>query len=84
MSYTVTVIKMKKFEYSVAFMHRLFGKIGLKRSKPLTGMLAVLVVCLLGERKRCRMTVPLYWSACSEFADSFQIGGFHHQKCSHR
>jgi uncharacterized membrane protein len=48
MSYTMTVIKMKKVEYSVEFMHSLFGKIGLKLSKPLTGMLTVLVVCLLG------------------------------------
>ena len=44
----MTVIKMRKFNYSVEFMHSLFGKSGLKLSKPLTGMLAVLVVCLLG------------------------------------
>ena len=44
----MTVIKMKKFEYSVEFMHSLFRTIGLKLSKPLTGMLATLIVCLLG------------------------------------
>ena len=39
---------MKKFEYTVEVMHSLFGKIGVKLSKPLTGMLAVFVACLLG------------------------------------
>ena len=48
MSYTMTVMKMKKFGYTVEVMHRLFGKLGLKLSKPLTGMLAILVACLLG------------------------------------
>jgi hypothetical protein len=42
---------MKTFDYSMIFMHNLFGKIGLELSKPLTGMLTVLIVCLLGGAK---------------------------------
>jgi len=35
----------------MGFMESLFGKIGLELSKPVTGMLAALIVCLLGGAK---------------------------------